>query len=76
MLPPETAQQALKEERLDPARVDRLQRLVRETDTYIVVTSNWRQKMPLLEMVEMFALYGFADAPLIGMTAELRAAAG
>jgi hypothetical protein len=75
LLPPELATQALEEERLDPMCVDRLQRLVRETGVHIVVTSTWRQKMSVSEMISMFALYGFIDAPIIGVTPDLRASA-
>jgi hypothetical protein len=72
LLPPEVASQALEEERLDPVCVDRLQRLVRETGAQIVVTSTWRHKMSVSEMIAMFALYGFTDAPIIGVTPDLR----
>ena len=74
LLPPELASQALDEERLDPVCVDRLQRLVLETGVRIVVTSTWCHKMPVSEMIAMFALYGFSDAPIIGVTPDLRAA--
>jgi hypothetical protein len=75
LLPPELARQALDEERRDPVCVDRLQRLVLETGVRIVVTSTWRHKMPVSEMIAMFALYGFIDAPIIGVTPDLRAVA-
>ncbi len=75
LLPPELASQALEDERLDPVCVDRLQRFVRETGAHIVVTSTWRHKMAVSEMIAMFALYGFIDAPIIGVTPDLRASA-
>jgi len=76
LLPPISAQQAFEEERLDPACVTRLQRLVHDTSASIVVTSTWRQTMPVFEIAAMFALYGFEGAPVIGATLQLPASPG
>jgi hypothetical protein len=76
LLPPESARQAVEEQRLDPSCVDRLKRLVHLTHASIVITSSWRQNMALSEMVKMFALYEFTDAPLISVTENLSCSRG
>jgi hypothetical protein len=76
LLPPESAQQAFEEERLDPVCIKRLQHLVHDTNASIVITSTWRRTMPVIEMISMFALYGFEGAPVIGATPQLPTSPG
>ena len=68
LIPPRLAQEALEEERIDPSCVERLRHLVAATGAQLVMSSTWRHRMAVPEFLRLFALYGWADAPIIGVT--------
>lgn len=70
-IPPSSAEEALEEERLDPACVARLRVLVARTGAKVVITSSWRHKMSITQFSRMLTLYGFPDAPIVGVTPDL-----
>lgn len=55
-------------DRLDSVAIGLLKYLVDETDAKIVVSSTWRMNYTLQEFVDIFASYGWKDAPVIGKT--------
>jgi hypothetical protein len=67
-LPPRLAARAWREQRLDPACVRRLHRLVEQTGVSIVLSSSWRFRMSIPEFTKLMALHGFVAAPVIGAT--------
>jgi hypothetical protein len=70
-IPPVTAADAFAEERIDPAAVARTRRLVEQSGASIVLISSWRHRMPAMEFARLLALYGWADAPVIGATPDI-----
>lgn len=70
-IPPDTAEEAFAEERLDPAAVARVRQLVEHRGASIVPMSSWRHRMPVPEFARLSALYGWADAPVIGATPDI-----
>ena len=72
LLPPERAQQAFEEQRLDPDCVARLCKLVTELDASIVLSSTWRRRMDIPEFNKLLSLYGYGNPPVIGATPEVR----
>lgn len=70
-IPPSTAREAIEEDRLDPACVARLQRIVVMSGASIVLSSSWRHRMPVGELVELFRRLGFPAAPVVGLTPSL-----
>lgn len=58
-----------------PMMLARLRRIVARTDCRIVISSNWRVHYPPAHMVwkwkQMFGVYGWTDAPVIGATLKL-----
>jgi hypothetical protein len=52
----------------DPECVSRLQELAQRTGAKIVISSTWRHHFSVGKFVEMFAVYGWKDAPVIGVT--------
>jgi HAD domain in Swiss Army Knife RNA repair proteins len=68
LIPPRCAQEALDEERIDPRCVEYLRRVIQRTGARLVVTSTWRQRIGVSEFVQLFALYGWNEAPVIGVT--------
>lgn len=68
LTPPRLAQEALDEERIDPDCVERLRGVVRRTGARLVLTSTWRHRMDVPEFVQLFALYGWNEAPVVGIT--------
>jgi hypothetical protein len=71
LIPPRHAQEALDEERIDPDCVERLRGVVQRTGARLVVTSTWRHRMGVSEFVRLFALYGWSEAPVIGVTPRI-----
>jgi HAD domain in Swiss Army Knife RNA repair proteins len=55
-------------DRLDPIAIGLLKYLVDATDAKIIVSSTWRMNYSLQEFVDIFASYGWKDAPFIGKT--------
>jgi len=55
-------------DRLDPVAIGLLKFLVDATDAKIVVSSTWRLNYSLQEFIDIFASYGWEDAPFIGKT--------
>lgn len=50
------------------AQVDRLRKIVETTQAAIVMSSTWRLHYSLAKFKEMFAVYGWPDAPVIDKT--------
>lgn len=50
------------------AQVDRLRKIVETTQAAIVISSTWRLNFSLAKFKEMFAVYGWPDAPVIDKT--------
>lgn len=48
--------------------VDNLKKIVDATDAKIVISSTWRMGHPWPTFIDMFKLYGWKDAPVIGAT--------
>lgn len=55
-------------DRLDPVAVGLLKFLIDATDAKIVVSSTWRLNYSLQELIDIFATYGWENAPLIAKT--------
>jgi hypothetical protein len=72
LLPPELADRAFEERRLDPSCVARLRKLVTELDASIVISSTWRRRMDVPELAKLLFLYGYENPPVIGVTPEVR----
>ena len=72
LLPPAQADQAFDEQRLDPSCVGRLREVVTAIDASIVISSTWRRRMSVPELIKLLALYGYNNAPIIGATPEVR----
>lgn len=51
--------------------VEYLRRIVARTGASIVISSTWRKDFSLQKFKEMFALYGWQDAPVVGKTPVL-----
>lgn len=74
---PRSAAAAWRQRRLDAACVGRLRRLVEQTSAAIVLTSDWRHRMSIVEFVRLLSLYGYEAAPVVGATpAVVRASRG
>jgi hypothetical protein len=52
----------------DPACVARVRRIVELTGAELVITSTWRDGMTPAQFRDAFALYGWEDAPVAGVT--------
>lgn len=52
--------------------VDNLRDIVRATNCEIVISSDWRKSFTEEKFKEMFALYGWKDAPIIDRTSVLK----
>lgn len=52
----------------DEECVNELRRIVETTDSQIVVSSTWRKFFTIEKFKEMFAVYGWKDAPIIAKT--------
>lgn len=63
-------------ESLDPVSVGLLQHLCEETDAKIVVSSTWRKLFLEREFIDIFALYGWENFPIIGATTSEQVVAG
>lgn len=61
--------------KFDPIAVHLVRRLVEETRAKIVVSSSWRKLNTIEGLVKSFTYYGW-DAPIIGMTPNLRVQRG
>lgn len=48
--------------------VDNLKRIVDETDAKIVISSTWRMGHNVQSFIKMFKVYGWDNAPVIGLT--------
>lgn len=48
--------------------VNNLKRIVEETNASIVISSTWRKYYSINKFKEMFAVYGWENAPVIGIT--------
>jgi hypothetical protein len=70
-IPPSRAQEALDEERIDPACVARLRALIERTGARLVITSSWRHQMSCAEFLRLLELYGSPEAPVVGVTPDL-----
>jgi hypothetical protein len=70
-IPPRLAQEALDEEQIDPNCVERLRNVVQLTGARLVMMSTWRHRMSVPEFVRLFALYGWEEAPVIGVTPRI-----
>lgn len=55
----------------DPKCVSYLKRIVEASNAQIVISSTWRHYFSVKKFKEMFALYGWTDAPVIDKTIEL-----
>jgi hypothetical protein len=70
-IPPRLAQQAFDEERIDLNCVELLRTVVQLTGARLVMTSTWRRRIGVSEFVRLFALYGWNEAPVIGVTPRI-----
>jgi hypothetical protein len=55
-------------DRLDPVAIGLLKYLIDVTDAKIVVSSTWRLNYSLQELADIFAKYGWEDAPFVSET--------
>jgi hypothetical protein len=52
------AQQVFDKERIDPRCVEHVRRIVDHTGAKLVLTSTWRHRINVSELIRLFALYG------------------
>ena len=71
LIPPRLAQEAFDEERIDPNCVEHLRSVVQLTGARLVIMSTWRQRMGISEFVRLFTLYGWTEAPVMGVTPRI-----
>ena len=62
-----STQQSLLERSIDPACIQRLNRLLQRTGAAVIVSSSWRKEHPLSEIVRIMEARGFCGA-VIGAT--------
>ena len=55
-------------DQLDPVAVLMMARVCRETEADIVISSTWRKFTTIPTFIEVFARYGWENAPVIGLT--------
>lgn len=70
-IPPATADEAIREEWIDPAAVARLRMLVEQTGASVVLMSSWRHRMPMQQFTRLLELFGWQAAPVIGATPDI-----